>query len=185
MDYKKSKKVKKITLAKEVVLPQGVSATWANNTLTLKSGAVELKRQFIAPAVLIKIETGKIVLSCAAKKRFKTVMCAFTAHVKNMVKGVQNPFVYKLKICSSHFPMNVAVDKDELVVKNYLGEKFPRRIKLKKGVKIQVKGDEIVVESSDIELAGSLASDIEHKIGIHDKDRRIYQDGIYITVKPE
>jgi large subunit ribosomal protein L6 len=100
-----------------------------------------------------------------------------------MLKGVQEPFVYKLKACSSHFPMTVSVTGNKLSIKNFLGEKTPREVTFKPGVKVTVAGDQITVESADLELAGDAASKIELATFISERDRRVFQDGIYMTHK--
>ena len=105
------------------------------------------------------------------------------AHIKNMIKGVSEGFVYTLKICSSHFPMSVSVSGNKLEVKNYLGEKVPRVLNLVENVKVTINGEEVVVESSDKELAGQTAANIELLTRRSGFDRRVFQDGIYITEK--
>jgi large subunit ribosomal protein L6 len=79
--------------------------------------------------------------------------------------------------------MNVALSGNELVVKNFLGEKVPRTIKFDQGVKVKISGDIIEIESPDIELAGRTASKFEGLTFVSKRDRRIFQDGIYITQK--
>ena len=103
--------------------------------------------------------------------------------MKNMVKGVVEPFQYKVKICSGHFPMNVSMSGQELIVKNFLGEAVPRRIMMPEGTKVKVNGTEIDISSANKELAGQAASRIENLCRITNRDRRIFQDGLYITEK--
>ena len=52
-----------------------------------------------------------------------------------------------------------------------------------KGVEVKIAGTEIVVSAADIELAGITASKIENLCRITNRDRRIFQDGCYITQK--
>jgi large subunit ribosomal protein L6 len=100
-----------------------------------------------------------------------------------MIKGATEGHVYKLKVCSGHFPMNVAVAGKDFVVKNFLGEKKPRQVAIKEGVDVKVEGEIVTVESCDKELAGQTAADIETLTRITNRDLRIFQDGIYITEK--
>ena len=101
-----------------------------------------------------------------------------------MIKGLDEGFQYKLQVASVHFPMSVKVENDELVVSNFLGEKKDRRIKLVKGVDVKVDKDIIEIQSIDIEKAGQCAANIEKGTKVRNKDRRIFQDGIFIVEKP-
>jgi large subunit ribosomal protein L6 len=82
--------------------------------------------------------------------------------------------------------MNVSHDKAEnvLVVKNFLGEKVDRRIKLVEGVDVKVDKEIIELESHDREKAGQCAANIEKGTRVRNKDRRVFQDGIFIIEKP-
>ena len=124
-----------------------------------------------------------VLFSKRATKREKKDLNSFAAHIRNTVKGVQAPHVYRLKICSGHFPMSVAVSGQEFVVKNFLGESVPRKFLLPKGVKVKVEGTEVMVESPDKEMAGLTASKIEQLCVIKGRDLRIFQDGCYIVHK--
>jgi large subunit ribosomal protein L6 len=82
--------------------------------------------------------------------------------------------------------MKVSYNKDsnEVIVNNFLGEKVDRKIKLVDGVEVSVKGEDIEITSANIESAGNAAAQIEKGTKVRNKDRRIYQDGIFITEKP-
>src|SRR3989338_6794189 len=104
------------------------------------------------PKIAVSLEGNKIVLFAPkSTKREKTMMGSFESHIVNLVKGVQELYVYKLKICSGHFPMNVSVTGNEVVIKNFLGEAVPRKVGIMKGAEVKVNGEEIVVSSVDIE----------------------------------
>jgi large subunit ribosomal protein L6 len=167
-----------------IKIPEGITCTIEKNTLTVKGSKGELTRVFQDPRIVLEMtESGVSLVADPATKREKTKIGSFKAHINNMIKGVQNPFLYTLKICSGHFPMNVSLSGEKFIVKNFLGEKVPREVKIKKGAKVSINGTEITVESVNKEVAGQVAADIEQLCRITDRDRRIFQDGIYITNK--
>ncbi|MBI4152078.1 50S ribosomal protein L6 [Candidatus Woesearchaeota archaeon] len=171
-------------MIREVVLGAGVSAVLDGEMLTVKGPKGEVSRLFRSPSITTRIDQGKIILLVKkGTKREKTMIGTFEAHITNMIKGVQEHHTYRLKICSSHFPMNVSVVGKELVIKNFLGEAVPRKAEIASGVVVKVDGNEILITSPDRELAGMMASRIENLCRITNRDRRIFQDGCYITHK--
>ncbi len=169
---------------KEVALPAGVTAQLEKSVLTVKGPKGTVQRNFIYPQVVLRAESGKVILVVAkGTKREKKVVGSFASHIKNMVQGVQQVHEYKLKICSGHFPMNVSVSGRDFTVKNFLGEAVPRRVTLPQGAEVKVQGEEVVVTSVDKELAGQAAGLIERLCRITNRDLRIFQDGCYITHK--
>lgn len=168
----------------EVALAEGVTCTIENNMVVMKAEKGEVKRSFLNPRVSINQKDGKIVLeSKNATKKEKMIHNTYRAHLNNMMKGAKEGHVYKLKICSGHFPMNVSLNGNEITIKNFIGEKVPRVLKFKEGVDVKLDGTEITVTSVDKELAGQTAAEIEKLTRIKGKDLRIFQDGIYIINK--
>jgi len=166
-----------------VEIPDGIQVT-GKNDLTVKGPKGELKRTFNFPGVQVVAGSKEIVISAKkATKREKKIIYTYAAHLRNMMKGVQEPWVYKLKVCASHFPMNVSMSGKDFIVKNFLGEKVPRKFTIKEGVTVKVDGKDVIVESIDKELAGNTASEIELITTIRGRDLRVFQDGIYITEK--
>ncbi len=176
----------KIDLIKEVTLGEKVSAQIVKGMLKLKGPKGETEREFIHPRVNFKVEDGKIIIAALkATKNEKRAFGTFLSHIRNMVDGVKEAHVYKLKICSGHFPMNVAVSGSEIIIKNFFGETVPRKAAIPKGVEVKVSGTEITITSPNLEAAGLAASRIENMCRITNRDIRIFQDGCYITQKPE
>lgn len=171
-------------LSKEIKMNEGITAQLANGVLKIKGSKGEVERNFLFPRIVLTVEGNKIILkSQKATKREKKIISSFAAHIKNMVKGVAEPHEYKLKICSGHFPMSVSVSGKEFIVKNFLGELVPRKLKLVGNVSVKVDGDVIVVVSPDREVAGRVAAQIENLCRITNRDVRIFQDGCYIIQK--
>ncbi len=165
-------------------LPSGVTATVADGMVIVKGPKGDVTRNMKDPLINIKQDGNAVTFSAARDtKRQRRVINSLAAHLNNMIKGSQEPFIYRLKICSGHFPMNVSISGDQFIVKNFLGEKSPRTLKLKKGATVKIEGDQIVVESPNRELAGQQASDIELLTAKRNRDLRVFQDGIYMIEK--
>jgi len=174
----------KTGLVEEIEIPMGVRVELKEGVLRLEGKQGSISRNFYNPQVKIGLDEKEIRLETRRDtKREKKLLGSLKSHIKNMVAGVNRGYIYRLKICSSHFPMNVSVAGGNLIVKNFLGEKVPRKLKLKNGVRVNVEGEIITVDSPNKELAGQVAADIEQLTRITDKDKRIFQDGIYITEK--
>ncbi|MBT5397325.1 50S ribosomal protein L6 [Candidatus Woesearchaeota archaeon] len=171
-------------ITQEVVLDAGVTAVLDTGLLTIQGPKGSVQRVFNHPKIALSVDSGKITLqSPKSTKREKKIISSFRIHIQNMVKGVQEPFIYKLKICSGHFPMNVSVSGNDFIIKNFLGEAVPRKITFNKEANVNIDGSEIVVTSVDKEVAGQTAGSIETMCRITNRDRRIFQDGCYIIHK--
>lgn len=167
-----------------IAIPDGVTLTIKGSTVTAKGSQGELTRTFPSPKIKITVDDGELVITCdVGTQREKVTVFTAESHLANMMKGVSEGFEYKLKVCSGHFPMNVAVDKGYLTVKNLLGEVNPRKVKIKDGATVKIEGDIITVTAVDKEIAGQCAADIEKLCKRTNFDNRIFQDGIYIISK--
>lgn len=175
----------KLDLKEKISIDEGVEVNIEDSTITISSGSNKVARKCSLSNVTLAKEEGNIVLSAKnATKREKRIINTLKSQLKNMIKGVKEPYVYKLAICSSHFPMTVSVEKDELVIKNFLGEKVPRKLKLGyEGVDVKIDGNTVIVTSSDKEKAGLVAGKIEKLTVIKGRDKRVFQDGCYIIDK--
>jgi len=182
----KMDKTKNKALIEEIEIPEGINAFVDKDEIILKKGESQLQKK-IDSKLKIKIENNKITLECEKnKKNQRKIFRSAIAHVKNMIKGLNEKFRYRLQISSVHFPVSVIINKEknELLIKNFLGEKKDRKVKIFPGIEIRIDKDIIEVESSDIEKAGQFAANIEKKTKIRKKDRRVFQDGVYIISKP-
>ncbi|HLF54545.1 MAG TPA: 50S ribosomal protein L6 [Candidatus Nanoarchaeia archaeon] len=174
----------KLKIDESVEMPSGVTVSYADGLLTVKGPKGECVRVIREPSIKISVEDNKLKLACkSASKREKRIINTCIAHAKNMIKGSQELYQYHLKICSGHFPMNVSISGDQFIIKNFLGEKNPRTMTLKKGAVVKIDEDKILVEGADKELAGQIASDIELLTAKRNRDLRVFQDGIYLTEK--
>lgn len=172
-------------LYKKIEIPAGVLAEIDGTMVKAKGPEGENVRKFNLGSLELKKEGNKIsVGSKKATKKEKKMMNTIAAHIKNMVLGVQEKFEYELKAVFSHFPITIEVKGHEVIVKNFLGERTPRKTAVPKGVEIEVNGNVIKIRSTDRELAGQAAANLETITKIRARDRRVFQDGIFMTKKP-
>lgn len=92
-----------------------------------------------------------------------------------------------MKLVHAHFPINVAIPKDcsEITVKNFLGGKQDKLVKMLPGVKVMVSPDasiknEIVFEGCDKASVSLCCAKVCQVCKIGDKDERKFLDGIFV-----
>lgn len=171
-------------LSQEIEIPEGVEAEIEGNTLKVRGKEGENKKTFKINKLKFEKKDNKIIIGYEkATKKEKKLMNTLASHVKNMIRGVQEKFEYQLKVCFSHFPISVEVKGKEVLIKNFLGEKIPRKAKIPEEVEVEINKDIIKVISIDKELAGQAAANFETATKIRKRDRRVFQDGIFIINK--
>jgi len=89
-----------------------------------------------------------------------------------------------MEVYYAHFPMQVTVEGDEVVIENFLGERAQRRTPIRGDTDVQIDGETVTLSGSDKEAVGQTAADIEQLTKVTDKDTRVFQDGVYIVEKP-
>jgi large subunit ribosomal protein L6 len=172
-------------LIKKVNIPEGIEINIDGTKITVKGKIGESSKIFKIKNIKIEKDAENVIISSKnATKKEKKVMNSIAAHIENMISGVNNKFEYKLKICFSHFPITVEVKKNEAIIKNFLGEKISRKAKILDDVEVKVDKDIIEVSSKDRESAGQTSANLEKATWIRMRDRRVFQDGIFITKKP-
>ncbi len=166
----------------------GVKATMEGTTLRVEGPNGVVSRTLFHPFAQVNVEGDKVVLQTQKdRKKDKRMINTFSAHIRNMIHGAKKNFRYEMEIVQSHFPMQVKIQGQELLIDNFLGEKVPRKTKIPEGVKVTVntKDKQVIVESNNIELAGMAVTRIEQVCRVRNKDRRIFQDGIYLVRRPK
>lgn len=118
-------------IIQSIEIPEGIEVKLEGNKLIVKGEKGENQREFKIGKINFQKKDNLIVLGHKnATKKEKKIINTMTSHIKNMLKGVKEGFEYQLKICSSHFPITVEVQDKEAIVKNFLGEKIPRKAKI-------------------------------------------------------
>lgn len=92
-----------------------------------------------------------------------------------------------MKLVYAHFPINVVIPKDgsEITVKNYLGSKQDKLIKMKNGTVVKnsdVKG-ELIFDGIDNAAVSQCCSSVKQVCRVARKDERKFLDGIFVSQK--
>jgi len=173
-------------LEEKIKIPEGVSCSYENNILRCAKDSIILEKKIHIPTVKVKTSESEISLICEKgnKNDYKKIMTVI-AHIKNLFAGLNKNYIYQLEICHVHFPVTLKVEGNKLAIANFFGEKKPRHGMILPNVEVQISGQKITVSSPDKEAAGQTAANFERATKLRNKDRRIFQDGIYIVKKPE
>lgn len=167
-----------------VEIPEGVDAEIDGSIFKVKGPEGENLREFRTDKLIFEKKGNEVIIgSKKATKKEKKMTNTIKSHVKNMITGVLKKFEYKLKICYNHFPFSVDIKGNEAIIKNFLGEKTPRKAVIPEGVEIKVEKDIIKIKSHNKELAGQAAANFETATRIRLRDRRVFQDGIFMIEK--
>jgi large subunit ribosomal protein L6 len=169
---------------KEIPIPEGIEVEVDGGKISVSKGGTKLTRDLWHPAITIARRDGLIEVATASPRRnIQALTGTFGSHIRNMVEGVHNGFEYRMKVVYAHFPVQLRVENDLLLIENFLGERAPRRAKIMEGVSVKIAGADVVVTGADIEAVGQTAGNIEQATRIKRRDPRVFQDGIYIVSK--
>ncbi|WP_158855092.1 50S ribosomal protein L6 [Halorhabdus sp. CUG00001] len=169
----------------ELQLPDEVSAEVDHLELTVEGPEGSVTRRLWYPDVAVDVEDETIVIeSTEDDAETMSTLGTFESHVRNMFHGVTEGWTYEMEVFYSHFPMQVRAESEEVVIENFLGEKAPRRTPIHGETDVEIDEEQITLRGPSIEDVGQTAADIEQLTRVTDKDVRVFQDGVYITDKP-
>ena len=175
-------------LIKELVhavdIPEGVSIDSSSSDVKVTGPRGELSRNFEHTAIKFEQADNKLkIIGSNLRKKEKALIGTWSAHLSNMVKGVNQGFLYEMKIVFAHFPMKVVVKGNNVTIDNFLGEKASRSSAIIGDVKVNVKGDAVTIEGNNVEEVGQTAGNLEKATIVKGRDTRVFQDGIYVISK--
>jgi large subunit ribosomal protein L6 len=177
----------KLDITEQIEFPNGIQVKLNPTDVVASLNGKQVKKHFLVNEKIHIELVGSNVIKISAKKASKRelkLINSFVAHMKNIINGLNKEYVYTLEVCNVHFPVTVKTEGDKFKIKNFLGEKIERIANILPNTKVEIKGTTVTVTSPDIEAAGQTAANIEIATKIRNRDRRVFQDGIFITSKP-
>lgn len=180
--------VKLVRIEEEYEIPKDVTLTLDGKVVTVKGKKGTASKDFSHAKRISITSDGKKVTFAAEFPRQNTVALVYTLKniLSNLVEGVQVGYTYKMKIVYSHFPITVVPPKKgetEIQIKNFIGERAARIVHSSGDVTIKANKDEVIVSGCDKESVGQTCANIQKKCKIKNKDKRVFQDGVYVFRK--
>lgn len=132
-----------------------------NNVVTVKGAKGELK-QAVDPAIEVKVEEGKVVLSRATEqKRHRAMHGLYRALLNNMITGVSNGFKSEQEMIGVGYRAEAKGQMLELT----LGYSHNILFELPKEISVETKAEKgkapmIILNSLDKQLLGQVAAKI-------------------------
>lgn len=173
-------------IEKKIAVPEHVDVIVEGKKIIVKGSKGSLEKNFSDPRFVRTLEIEKhgrevVVKSSKNTKKHRAMVGTIEAHLKNMFIGVSSGYVYRMKIFYTHFPINISVKDSEVQIRNFLGEKGARTAKIAGKAEVKLDKDELVLTGTDKEELGQTAANIEQACKISKRDRRIFQDGVYLA----
>lgn len=167
-----------------VQVPEGVNLTLDGHKVAVTGTNGELTYDFGHAGLNMGFQEGTLRVWAENPRRKKAALVkTIASHVSNMIKGVTVGFTYRLKIVFIHFPLTINIQKDKVVINNFVGERAPRVAKIRGNVQIKLEGDDVIVTGNDINSVAQTAANIQESTKIKNKDLRKFLDGIYVYQK--
>ncbi|MFC7175910.1 50S ribosomal protein L6 [Halosegnis marinus] len=174
-----------MSIERTIDVPDDVTAEVDHLELTVEGPNGSVTRRLWYPDVTVSVEDdGVVIASPESDAKTRATVGTFESHVSNMIYGVTEGWEYSMEVFYSHFPMQVGVEDGAVVIENFLGERAPRRAPIHGDTEVAVDGEELTLSGPNIEDVGQTAADIEQLTRVSGKDTRVFQDGVYITSKP-
>ncbi|XP_062521326.1 large ribosomal subunit protein uL6-like [Corticium candelabrum] len=178
--------MKTIVASKTVSIPPKVTVKAKSRVVTVTGPRGTLTKSFKhLNAELTPIGKKKLRVDVwFADRRQLACVRTVCSHIQNLITGVTRGYVVKMRSVYAHFPINVnIVEGKEVEIRNFLGEKYVRRVSMRKGVTCSSSGtkDEILLQGNDLELVTQSAALIQQSTTVKNKDIRKFLDGVYVS----
>jgi large subunit ribosomal protein L6 len=171
-------------IIKTLKVPEGITITAEGHNITVKTNNSEIKKEFKSHRLKLEQKDNSIIIiGKPSNKQTSALLNTVIAHIKNIVFGLKFGFKYEMKISYSHFPMTVSVVGKKIEIKNFLGEKHPRKANIVGETKVEIKGQDLTLTGNKIEEVSQTAANISLATKVKKKDIRRFNDGIYLAKK--
>ena len=139
-----------------ITIPEGTTATFTDGVLTVKGPKGELQKKFL-PVVEIKIDGSEITFLPKQNDAFgRSLWGTYASHTKNMIQGVNTPYVKKLILEGVGYKGDVQGNMLNLA----LGFSHPVKVEIPAIVTVVSEKGTFTFTSIDKEAVGSFSAKI-------------------------
>ena len=139
-----------------VILPEGVSAEVAGQTVKIKGPKGELTLKY-ARGINVEVKGGSVIVTTKGKTKQASANFGTTrAHIANMVLGVTEGWKKQLELVGTGYRAEVSGNTLVLTI----GLSHPVKIEAPEGVSFGVEKSIISVSGSDKEAVGQVSANI-------------------------
>jgi len=164
----------------ELEIPENVKVSFKSYMLTVEGPLGKTYKNFRKIPVSIEINDNMVLLKAQGTRNANyAIMNTARSIIRNLLEGVIDGYTIKMKVVFSHFPINVKIDKKQVLIENFQGERAPRVTKIWGETKVVSKGDDIIITGHVLTDVSQTAAEIENKSRVKNKDHRVFLDGIY------
>lgn len=139
-----------------ITIPANTDVTMSGHTLTIKGPHGTLSRE-VRPLVSVEVKDGKII--CTPKNESieaRALWGTYASHIRNMVEGVNTPFVKKLVLEGVGY--RVELKGNQLSMN--LGFSHPVLITIPEDIIATVEKNIITISGADKDAVGQFAAEV-------------------------
>ena len=141
---------------KPIAIPAGTEVSVSQGGISIKGKAGTLARP-LHPAVAIKVENNEVIVEPAGKSRLAGALWGtYASHVRNMIQGVNTPFVKKLQVEG----IGYRAELQGREIKLQVGYSHPVIVSIPDGLTVAIEKNIISITGTDKERVGQFAADV-------------------------
>jgi len=170
---------------RSIRIPEGVEVVVEGGVITVRGSLGSVSRDFGHTAVSIRKGTNEISIAIEGTgRKAESILGTIAKHVENMIWGTTKGYQCKMKVVYSHFPVTLKVDGGKILIRNFIGERAPREVKVEgEDTKVTIDGENVSLKGVDVEKIMQTAANLENATRIIAKDQRVFLDGVYVVEK--
>ncbi|MEK7509807.1 MAG: 50S ribosomal protein L6 [Patescibacteria group bacterium] len=140
----------------QIAVPAGTEVSVSTDAVTVKGKGGTLMRP-LHPAIKISVQSGIAAVEPANNTRLaKALWGTYAAHLKNMIAGVNTPFMKKLQVEGIGYKAELSGKNLKLAV----GFSHPVMVAVPEGLAVAVDKNIITISGADKDAVGQFAASV-------------------------